>query len=76
MLGTLSYEEMIELSKSLSESSKSIRTIIENYGDDLSNVIEFCDSIDSYSKFIDSNVSLNKDADQALQYMIEKNKQS
>ena len=74
MLGTLSYEEMIELSKSLSESSKSIRTIIENYGDDLSNVIEFCDSIDSYSKFIDSNVSLNKDADQALQYMIEKNR--
>lgn len=74
MLGILSYEEMIELSKSLSESSKNIRTIIENYVDDLSNVIEFCDSIDSYSKFIDSNVSLNKDADQALQYMIEKNK--
>ena len=69
-----SYNEIQELSKSLSNSSKNIRSIIEKYGDNLINVIEFCDSIDSYSKFIDNNISLNKDADQALAYMIEKNK--
>lgn len=74
MLGSLNYDELLELSKSLSDSSKNIRTIVEKYGDDLINVIEFCDYIDSYSKFIDSSVSLNKDADYALQYIIEKNK--
>lgn len=74
MLGSLNYNEIQELSKSLSNSSKNIRSIIEKYGDNLINVIEFCDSIDSYSKFIDNNISLNKDADQALAYMIEKNK--
>lgn len=74
MLGSLSYEELLELSKSLSDSSNNIRTIIEKYGGDLNAAIEFCDSVESYSKFIDNNISLNKDADQALQYMIEKNK--
>lgn len=74
MLGSLNYDEIQELSKSLSNSSKNIRSIIEKYGDSLISVTEFCDSIDSYSKFIDNNISLNKDADQALEYMIEKNK--
>lgn len=74
MLGSLNYDELLELSKSLLNSSKSIRTMIETYENDLASVIEFCDTIDSYSKFIDSNVSLNKDADQALEYIIEKNK--
>lgn len=74
MLGSLNYDELQELSKSLSNSSQNIRSIIEKYGDNLMNVIEFCDSIDSYSKFIDSNISLNKDADQALEYITQKNK--
>lgn len=74
MLGSLKYDEIQELSKSLSNSSKNIRAIIEKYGDNLISVIEFCDSLDSYSNFIDNNISLNKDADQALKYMIEKNK--
>ena len=74
MLGSLNYNEIQELSKSLSNSSKNIRAIIEKYGDNLINVIEFCDSIDSYSKFIDNNISLNKDADQALEYITQKNK--
>ncbi len=74
MLGSLKYEELLELSNSISTSSKNIRTIIEKYGGDLSEVLNFCDSLDSYSKFIDSSINLNKDADQALQFMIEKNK--
>lgn len=74
MLGSLQYDELLKLSKSLYDSSQNIRNIIEKNGDSLRDVEEFCNSIDSYSKFIDINVSLNKDADQALQFMIEKNK--
>ena len=74
MLGSLNYDVIQELSKSLSNSSKNIRAIIEIYGDYLISVIEFCDSLDSYSKFIDNNISLNKDADQALEYITQKNK--
>lgn len=74
MLGSLSYEEILDLSNRISTSSTNIRNIVEKYGNELAEVINFCDSLDSYSKFIDSNVSLNKDADTALEYMIEKNK--
>lgn len=74
MLGSLSYEEMIKLSTAISESSQKIREIAAKYGDNLGEVINFCDSLDSYSKFIESSVSLNRDADSALQFMIDKNK--
>lgn len=74
MMNSLSYDELSDLSQSLSNSSENIRKIIEKYGEDLTKVMEFCDCIDSYSKFLDTNISLNKDADQALQYIIEKNK--
>ena len=74
MLGSLKYEELLERAKSIAISSNNIRTIVERYGESMEEVIKFCDCLDSYSKFIDSSVSLNKDADQALVFMIEKNK--
>ena len=76
MLGSLSYEELLKQAESIANSSNNIREIVTQYGEDLSDVISFCNSLDSYVKYIESSVTLNKDADLALQYMIEKNKGS
>lgn len=74
MLGALSYEELKKLSDNLDSSSNNIREVIEKYGDSMNEVLEFCNRIEAYSKFINSNISLNQDADTALLYMINKNK--
>lgn len=74
MLGSLSYEELMKQAKSIETSADSIRNIVSKYGEDLQDVIGFCDSLDSYVKYIESSIALNKDADKALEYMIEKNK--
>ncbi len=75
MIGSLTYEEMLKLSEDLAKSSESIRSIINKYdSDSIKNVVGFCDSIDSYSRFLNSSVELFKDSDEALKVMIEKNK--
>lgn len=74
MLGSLSYDDLLKQAESISSSSNSIREIVTQYGENLKEVISFCNSLDSYVKYIESSVTLNKDADLALQYMIDKNK--
>ncbi len=74
MLGSLSYEDVLKLSESLTSSSLNIRNLVSKYGDELNDIINFCNSLDSYVKYIESSVALNKDADMALKYMQEKNK--
>ena len=74
MLGSLSYDEIKKLSDSLSNSSNNIREIVTKNNDELADVVDFCNCLDAYAKFIDSSINLNKDADEALKYMIEKNK--
>ena len=65
MLGSISYDEAKTSSASLLSSSATIRKIIDKYGEDLSEVAEFCNSLEAYVKFIDSNIDLNIDADEA-----------
>lgn len=75
MIGKLSYDEMSEFAKSLASSSNNIKSIVQKYdSEQLSKVLDFCDSIDSYSRFLSSSIDLYKDSDDALKVMIEKNK--
>ena len=75
MIWSLSYEEMSNLAKSLSNSSSKIREVIGKYNSDkLNKIIDFCDTIDAYARFLTSYVELYQDSDEALKFMIEKNK--
>lgn len=74
MIGEISYDEMRKSADELSRSSQIIREIVEKYGDDLTKVLDFCNTLDSYSKFLETSVQLYQDSDSALQVMIEKNK--
>lgn len=75
MIGSLSFEEFIKYAESLKVSSDNLRKLLkkyESYGVD--RVLEFCDTIDSYSRYLSSTVQLYKDSDEALKTIIEKNK--
>lgn len=75
MIGSLSYEEMSNLANSLATSSSKIREVIGKYNSDkLNKIIDFCDTIDAYARFLTSYVELYQDSDEALKFMIEKNK--
>ena len=76
MIGEMTYEEMEQAYKSLAKSSQIIREIIDKYHPNIDQVTEFCDSLDNYSKFLETSVKLYQDSDSALKVMIEKNKQS
>ena len=75
MIGSLSYEEFMKYADSLKGSSNNLKNVIkkyESYGID--RVLEFCDSIDLYSRYLSSTVQLYRDSDEALKTIIEKNK--
>lgn len=75
MIGSISYNEIITLAKGLQSSSANIKNIVSNSNaPELSDINGFCDSIDSYVRFLITYIELYQDSDQALKYMIEKNK--
>lgn len=77
MIGDLSYQEMLSLVKRLENSSSKIREVISKYSkDQLNEIYNFCDTVDAYSRFLTTYVELYQDSDEALKFMVEKNKQS
>lgn len=74
MIGSLKYDELVSISSQLLASSEKIRNIVTKYGEDLNEIVDFCNTIDIYSKFINTNVELYKSSDKALKTIIEKNK--
>lgn len=77
MIGKIEYTDMDAYIKSLVVSTNNIRQLLKNYSSsDFSRINEFCDTIDSYSRYLTSTVQLLKDSDLALQTIIERNKTS
>lgn len=77
MIGNLSYDEMLHLARQLENSSFNIKEVMKKYNSDqVSEIYDFCDSVDSYSRFLTTYVELYQDSDEALKFMIEKNKQN
>ena len=76
MIGEMTYDEMDKAYRSLTKSSQVIRNIVDKYHPDMDAITEFCDSLDNYSKFLETSVKLYRDSDAALEFMIKKNKGS
>lgn len=72
MIEEFSYDELKKLSKSLENSSKNIRGIIEKHPDKMNSISEFCSSVDSYVNFIESSIVLYQDSEKALENIIKK----
>lgn len=72
MIEEFSYDQLKKLSESLATSSKNIRNIIEKHSDKMSNISDFCSSIDSYVNFIESSIVLYQDSEKALENIMKK----
>lgn len=64
MIDKLSYDEVLEISKSLKEQMNVIETITKNRG--IEDLVDFIATVEGYSKFLENTVEINKDADKAL----------
>ena len=73
MIGDLKYEDISNYASQLQSSSNNIKGIVAKYPE-IQNIKNFCNTLDSYIRFLLSTVSLYSDSERALSYIIEKNK--
>lgn len=67
MIDKLSYEEVLNISKELQIQVENISKLAEEQN--LSELKDFCATVEGYSKFLENTVEINKDADKALSYL-------
>lgn len=64
MVGKLTYDQVLEMAKSLREQVEVIERLLVNR--DLPELHDFTATVEGYSKFLENSVEINKDADEAL----------
>lgn len=64
MIEKLSYDEITNISKELSKQVDIIRKLME--GRNIPDLEDFVATVEGYSKFLETTVEINKDADEAL----------
>ncbi len=68
MIEEKDYDEIIKISKDIETSAKVINDILKkNSIDDLN---DFISTVEGYSKYLNTNIELNKDADVALKDLV------
>ncbi|MBR2247512.1 MAG: hypothetical protein IKG58_03500 [Bacilli bacterium] len=68
MIEEKDYDEIIKISKDIETSAKVINDILKkNNIDDLN---DFISTVEGYSKYLNTNIELNKDADVALKDLV------
>lgn len=64
MVGKLTYDQVLEIAKSLREQVDVIEKLLVNR--DLPELHDFTATVEGYAKFLENSVEINKDADEAL----------
>lgn len=72
MIDKLTYDEILEASRILKENSDIIDSLIENKN--LNDLEDFVSTVEGYSKYLETVVEINKDADLALQFLVTQKK--
>ncbi len=70
MIDKLSYDQMLQISKDLSDQAQKIQKMAE--ARELMDLVDFASTVEGYSKFLENTVELNRDADNALKELREK----
>lgn len=65
MVGKLTYDQVLAISKDLKAQSEIIDRLIANRN--LQELNDFAATVEGYSKFLENTVEINKDADEALE---------
>ena len=65
MIGTMSYEEVLSIAKELETSVKTINNVIKDQN--INELEDFASTVESYAKYLQTTVELNKDADKVIE---------
>lgn len=64
MIGKLTYDQILAVSKDLREQADIISSLVKNK--DNQELLDFTATVEGYSKYLETTVQINKDADNAL----------
>ena len=72
MIDKLTYDQVLAISKELSNNAQIIDKIAQERN--IQDLQDFSSTVEGYSKFLETIVNMNKDADNALQDLIKTKK--
>ena len=64
MIDKLSYDEVLAISNELKKEAETVKRLAE--ARNITDMIDFANTVDGYSKYLENTVQINKDADDAL----------
>ena len=69
MIGKLTYEQILEISKDLRVQAQTVEKLAKERN--ITQIEDFSKTVEGYSKFLENTVEINRDADLALKYLKE-----
>ena len=69
MIGKLTYEQILEISKDLRVQAQTVEKLAKERN--ITQIEDFSITVEGYSKFLENTVEINRDADLALKYLKE-----
>ncbi len=68
MINNLTYDQVLEISKSIKDQIDIVSNLVEDLG--VQELNDFVSTVEGYTKYLETTVKLNKDADQAIKDII------
>ena len=65
MIDRLTYEQVLNVAKALRTEAEAVEEVAKSR--EIQEIVDFAASVESYAKFLENTVELNKDADKALE---------
>ena len=72
MIDKLTYDQVLTISKELAKQSEIIDNLVKDR--EIQELKDFAATVEGYSKFLETTVQMNKDADKALEKLKKSNK--
>lgn len=72
MIDKLTYDQVLTISKELAKQSEIIDNLVKDK--EIQELKDFAATVEGYSKFLETTVQMNKDADKALEELKKSNK--
>lgn len=69
MIGKLKYEQVEAIAKDLRTEGKTVQQLASSRG--IQDLVDFANAVESYAKFLENMLELNKDADKAISGIIQ-----
>ena len=70
MIGKLKYEQVAAFAQELRKEATKVESLASSRG--IQDLVDFANSVETYAKFLENMIELNKDADKAISSLITK----